>query len=60
MAWLYSDSYEYRDEAARVLKRVKKRRSGKQYRYVQVAPGTWVEKEIKQPLNSDLIWIKNK
>lgn len=60
MAWLYSDSYEHRDEAQVVLDRLKKARKGKQYRYVQIAPGTWIEKEIKQPLNSDLLWTQNK
>lgn len=56
--WVFVDKYEHRDEAVRVLEKVKAARVGKTYKLVQIAPGTWVEKEIKQPLNNSKTWKK--
>lgn len=41
--WIFVERYEYRDEAQRVLDKVKENRATRKYKIVRVNAYTWVE-----------------
>lgn len=46
MSWLFDDACEYREQAQRVLDRVKRTRSGRTVRYERIDDVTWVERDL--------------